>query len=234
MAIEKARICRNQSSGTSGLITRGTRSTLSRSSLMSTDTRARRRGSTPSARLNYSSFARLTEMPIAIIGLLVPTTRVPEQRETTPRPTLTTRLRKSSGGKMQPPTFRNSMNSSSLPSRPAQRSSPRASRRTSNRYHAQSGCKRRRLRPQAHLRGRTPPRDRHHLDPLRETIASIGFSHGLGHSCRLSRATVRGKQMCAPECLADDLDVKLHSPDFVSMGVVEELLSRLGYARSPS
>ena len=47
----------------------------SRSSLMSTDTRGRRRGSTPSARLNYSSFARLTEMPIAIIGLRAPTTR---------------------------------------------------------------------------------------------------------------------------------------------------------------
>ena len=107
-----------------------------RSSLMSTDTRARRRGSTPSARLNYSSFARLTEMPIAIIGLRVPTTRVPEQRETTPRPTLTTRLRKSSGGKMQPPSCRNSTISSNLPSRPAQPSLPRPFRRASNRYHA--------------------------------------------------------------------------------------------------
>ena len=44
-------------------------------------------------------------MPIAIIGLRVPTTMVPEQRETTPRPTLITRLRKSSGGKMQPPNL---------------------------------------------------------------------------------------------------------------------------------
>ena len=66
-------------------------SSLSRNSLMSTDTRGRRRGSTPSARLNYSSFACLTEMPTAIIGLRVPTTMGPEQRETTPGPTLTTR-----------------------------------------------------------------------------------------------------------------------------------------------
>ena len=135
----ESEICRNRSSGSSGPIAKGTRSSRSGSSLMSTDTRGRRRGSTPSARLNYSSFARLTEMPIAIIGLLVPTTMVPEQRETTPRPTLTTRLRKSSGGKMQPPSFRNSMISSNLPSRPAQRSWPRAFRRASNRYHARSG-----------------------------------------------------------------------------------------------
>ena len=139
MAIEKATICPNRSNGSSGPIAKGTRSSRSGSSLMSTDTRGRRRGSTPSARLNYSSFARLTEMPIAIIGLLVPTTMVPEQRETTPRPMLITRLRKSSGGKMQPPSFRNSMISSNLPSRPAQRSWPRAFRRASNRYHARSG-----------------------------------------------------------------------------------------------
>ena len=50
-----------------------------------------RRGSTPSARLNYSRLARLTEMPTAIIGLRVPTMMGPEHRGTTPRPTLTTR-----------------------------------------------------------------------------------------------------------------------------------------------
>ena len=115
---------------------RGARSSPSRSSLMSTDTRGRRRGSTPGARLNCSRFARLTEMPIATIGSRVPTTRVPERRGTTPRPTLTTRLRKNSAGKTQPPKFRSSMVLCNLPSRPAQRSWPRAFRRASNRYHA--------------------------------------------------------------------------------------------------
>jgi hypothetical protein len=107
---------------------------------------------------------------LPVVGLLS-TMRVPEQRATTPRPTLTTRSRKSSGGKMQPPRFRNSMISSNLPSRPAQRSWPKAFRRASNRYHARSGYKWRRRSPQAHLRGPTPPRDRHHLDPPTNSLA---------------------------------------------------------------
>ena len=75
---QEGRICRNRSSGSSGPIARGTRSSPSGNSLMSTDPRGRRRGSTPSARSNYSRFARSTEMPIAIFGLPVPTTTVRE------------------------------------------------------------------------------------------------------------------------------------------------------------
>ena len=86
----------------------------------------------------------LMEFTIAIAAVVAPMTtklntegRVPELREITARPTLTTRLRNSSGDKM--PTFRDWKIFSSLTSRPAQRSWPRAFRRLSNRHHAQSG-----------------------------------------------------------------------------------------------
>jgi len=59
--------------------------------------------------------------------------------------------------------------------RPVQQSWPRAFWRTSNRYRASSGYKRRRLRPQALLSGRTRPRDRHHLD--RQLIVLMARNH---------------------------------------------------------
>ena len=63
-------------------------------------------------------------------------------------------------------------------------------------------------------------------------LVTTGFTYrGLDRACALLLDRF-GATLWSPEGLADDLDVKRYSPDFVSMTMVEELLHRMGHVQS--